>query len=294
MDKVLTEMNVRLSSAVTDLSGATGLAIIQAIVDGEQDPHKLAAHRDPRVKATQEEIARQRHGNWQADLVFRLKQELQAYRFYQTLIAECDRELAKLLRAFPDRSAGVELPAETRKGRRKKKRGNSPQFDLRQLLYLMSGVDLARIDSIDVITAMTVVAEAGYDMSPWPTADHFVSWLRLAPDNRISGDKIIGKGRTPTQNRLTQALKMAASSLKSSKTYLGAQYRRLRARRGPAVAVKAMAAKLARLVYNTLRHGMEYVDRGTEFYEQQQQQRRLHALAKNAAQLGFQLVPVVS
>jgi hypothetical protein len=139
---------------------------------------------------------------------------------------------------------------------------------------------------------MTVVAEAGYDMSPWPTAAHFVSWLRLAPDNRISGDKIIGKGKTPTQNRLTQALKMAASSLTASKAYLGAQFRRLRARRGPAIAVKAMAAKLARLVYNMLHHGMEYVDRGTEFYEQQQRERRVYVLTKNAAQLGFQLVPV--
>jgi hypothetical protein len=246
------------------------------------------------VKATQEEIARQLHGNWQEDILFRLQQELAAYRFWQTLMAECDQELAKLLRAFPDRSAGVALPEETRKNRRKKKRGNSPQFDLRQLLYLMSGVDLSRIDGIDVSTAMTVVAEAGYDMSAWPTADHFVSWLRLAPDNRISGDKINGKGRTPTQNRLSQALKMAASSLKASKTYWGAQFRRLRTRRGPAIAVKAMAARLARLVYNMLQHGMEYVDRGTEFYEQQQREHRLHALAKNAAQLGFQLVPVVS
>lgn len=294
MDKVLTEMNVRLSSAVTDLSGATGLAIIQAIVNGERDPQELAAYRDPRVKATEEEIARQLQGNWQEDLLFRLQQELAAYRFFQTLIAECDKELAKLLRAFPDRSAGVALPEEKRRNRRKKKRGNSPQFDLRQLLYLMSGVDLTRVDGIDVITAMTVVAEAGYDMSPWPTADHFVSWLRLAPDNRISGDKIIGKGRTPTQNRLTQALKMAANSLKVSKTYLGAQFRRLRARRGPPVAVKAMAAKLARLVYNMLRHGMEYVDRGIEFYEQQQQERRIRALTKNAALLGFQLQPVAS
>jgi hypothetical protein len=108
-----------------------------------------------------------------------------------------------------------------------------------------------------------------------------------------SGDKIIGKGRTPTQNRLTQALKMAASSLKASKTYLGAQLRRLQGRRGHVV-VKAMAAKLARLVYNMLRHGMAYVDRGTEFYAQQQKKRRFHALYKNAAQMGFQLVPVGS
>lgn len=211
-----------------------------------------------------------------------------------SIVQSFTSNVAKLLGALPDRNTGVALPEEKRRNRRKKKRGNSPQFDLRQLLYLMSGVDLTRVDGIDVITAMTVVAEAGYDMSPWPTVDHFVSWLRLAPDNRISGDKIIGKGKTPTQNRLTQALKMAASTLKTSKTYLGAQFRRLRARRGPAIAIKAMAAKLARLVYNMLRHGMEYVDRGIEFYEQQQRERRICALAKNAAELGFQLKPAAS
>src|SRR5215469_7435621 len=86
------------------------LTPLPAIVDGERDPHELAAYRDPRVKATQEEIARQLHGNWHEDLLFRLRQELAAYRFWQTLMAECDKELAKLLRAFPDRSAGVALP----------------------------------------------------------------------------------------------------------------------------------------------------------------------------------------
>jgi transposase len=120
----------------------------------------------------------------------------------------------------------------------------------------MTGTDLSQIDGIDVTTAMTILSEAGWDMSKWETEDHFVSWLRLCPDNRISGDKIIGKGRLPTNNRVTLALKMAASTLRLSNTYLGAQFRRLRTKLGAPIAIKAMAAKLARLVYRMLRHGI--------------------------------------
>ena len=129
----------------------------------------------------------------------------------------------------------------------------------------MTGTELSQIDGIDVMTAMTILSEAGWDMSKWETEDHFVSWLRLCPDNRISGDKIIGKGRLPTNNRVTLALKMAASTLRLSYTYLGAQFRRLRTKLGAPIAIKAMAAKLARLVYRMLRHGMQFVDRGAKF-----------------------------
>src|SRR4029077_15192124 len=100
--------------------------------------------------------------------------------------------------------------------------------DVLQGLFRLTGTDLTRIDSIDVMTAMTVISEAGYDMSKWKTEDHFVSWLRLCPDTRISGNKVIGKGRLPTNNPISIALNMAASALLKSKTYLGAQFRRLR------------------------------------------------------------------
>ena len=154
----------------------------------------------------------------------------------------------------------------------------------------MSGTDLTRIDCIDVMTAMTVISEAGWDMSNWKTEDHFVSWLRLCPDNRISGDKIIGKGRLPTNNRVNIALKMAASSLRLNNTYLGAQFRRLRTRLGAPIAIKAMAAKLARLVYRMLRYGMKYVDRGAAFYELQNRQLQIKRLKSKAAKLGLQIV----
>jgi transposase len=154
----------------------------------------------------------------------------------------------------------------------------------------ISGTDLTRIDGIDVITATTIISEAGWEMSKWETEDHFVSWLRLCPDNRISGDRIIGKGRLPTNNRLTITLKMAASSLRLSNTYLGAQFRRLRARLGGPIAIKAMAAKLARLVYRMLRYGMHYVDKGALFYQAQHRQLQIKQLKWKAAKLGFRVL----
>jgi transposase len=205
-------------------------------------------------------------------------------------MAACDEQLQPYLQQREDRSQGASLPEEKRKGRLKKKKGNAPQFDLRAELFRMTGTDLTRIDAIDVVTATTLLSEAGWDMSKWETENHCVSWLRLCPDNRISGEKIMGKGRLPTNNRIHVALKMAASSLRTSNTYRGAQFRRLRTKLGSPVAIKAMAAKLARLVYRMLRYGMKYVDRGVEFYEAQHRRLLIKHLRDNAAQLGFRLV----
>ena len=290
MQKVLTQMNVQLANVLSDISGVTGQAIIKAILAGERDPHQLAELRDPHVKADKEQIARYLEGNWQEDLLFVLKQEHEAYKFCQQQMVTCDQQLEQYLRQREDRSQGAPLPEEKRKGRLKKKKGNTPQFDLRADLFRMTGTDLTTIDGIDVMTATTILSEAGWDMSKWETEDHFVSWLRLCPDNRISGEKIIGKRRLPTNNRITIALKMAATTLRTSKTYLGAQFRRLRTRLGAPIAIKAMAAKLARLVYRIMRYGMKYVDRGVEFYEAQHRGRQIKNLKSTAAKLGFHLV----
>src|SRR5260370_1259650 len=210
IQKALTQMNLQLANVLTDISGATGQAIIKAILAGERNPHKLAEFRDPRVKASEEQIAQSLEGNWQPDLLFLLKQEQDGYEFCQRQIAECDRQLAQYLQQREDRSQGAPLPEEKRKGRLKKKRGNKPRFDLRKGLFRMTGTDLTRIDGIDVMTATTVISEAGYDMSKWKTENHFVSWLRLCPDNRISGGKVIGKDRLPTNNPISIAFNIAA------------------------------------------------------------------------------------
>ena len=290
MQKALTQMNIQLANVLSDVSGMTGQTIIQAILAGERDPHKLAEFRDPRVKASEAEIARSLEGNWQEDLLFLLQQEQDGYEFCQKQMAECDQRFEQHLQQREDRSAGATLPEEKRKERLKKKKGNKPRFNLRTGLFRMTGTDLTRIDGLDVMTATTVISEAGYDMSKWADENHFVSWLRLCPDNRISGGKVIGKGRLPTNNPISIALKMAATTLRQSKTYLGAQFRRLRTRLGAPIAIKAMAAKLARLVYRMLRYGMKYVDQGAAFYEAQHRQVQIKQLKWKAAKLGFQIV----
>src|SRR6267143_1386392 len=290
IQKALTQMNLQLANVLSDLSGVTGQAIIKAILAGERDPHKLAAFRNWRVKATHEQIARSLEGNWQEDLLFVLKQEQDGYEFCQQQMAECDRRLKQYLQQREDRSQGASLPEEKRKERLKKKKGNAPQFDLRTELFRMSGTDLTQIDGIDVMTATTILSEAGWDMSKWQTEHHFVSWLRLCPDNKVSGDKIIGKGRLPTNNRITNTLKMAASSLRTSNTYVGAQFRRFRTKLGAPVAIKAMAAKLARLVYRMLRYGMQYVDKGATFYDAQHRKLQINYLKWKAANLGLQII----
>src|SRR5215469_10308499 len=291
IQKTLTQMNIQLANVLSDLSGATGQAIIKAILGGERDPHELAGFPDPRVKASEEEIAQSLEGQWQPDLLFVLKQEQEGYEFCQRQIAQCDRQLEQYLLQREDRSHGAPLPEEKRKIRlKKKKNGNKPQFDLRAELFRMTGTDLTRLDGVDVMTATTIVSEAGYDMSRWQTENHFVSWLRLCPDNRISGDKIIGQGRLPTNHRATIALKMAASTLRTNQTYLGAAFGRLRTKLGAPVAIKAMAAKLARLLYRMLRYGMNYVDQGVEFYEAQHRKLQINSLKWKAAQLRFQII----
>jgi transposase len=291
MQKALTQMNIQLANVLSDVSGMTGQAIIKAILAGERDAHKLSAFRDHRVKASEEQIAQSLEGNWQEDLLFVLKQEQEGYEFCQQQMADCDRRLEQHLQQREDRSQGAHLPEEKRKERlRKKKKGNAPAFDLRLELFRMTGTDLTQIDGVDAMTATTILSEVGWDMSKWETEHHFVSWLRLCPDNRISGDKIIGKGRLPTNNRATLALKMAASTLRLSNTYLGAQFRRLRTRLGAPMAIKAMAAKLARLVYRMLRYGMQFVDRGAKFYEAQHRNQQISYLKWKAAKLGFKII----
>jgi transposase len=290
IQKALTQMNIQLANVLSDVSGMTGQAIIHSILAGERDPDKLAEFRDPRVKASKHEIARSLEGNWEEDLLFVLRQEQDGYEFCQKQMVECDRQVEQYLQQREDRSKGTPLPEEKRKGRLKKKKGNAPQFDLRGELFRMTGTDLTQIDSIDVMTATTILSEVGWDMGKWETEDHFVSWLRLCPDNRISGDKIVGKGRLPTKNRVSIALKMAASTLRRSNTYLGAQFRRFRTKLGSPIAIKAMAAKLARLVYRMLRYGMKYVDQGAKFYETQHRILQVKQLKWKAAKLGFQVV----
>jgi transposase len=152
------------------------------------------------------------------------------------------------------------------------------------------GADLTRIDGIKVMTIQTIYSELGTDLSAFPSENHFASWLILAPKRDVSGGKVIRHHWVKGRNRVAKALRMAAETLKDSRSYLGARYRSLRGRLGAPKAIKAMARYLACLVYRMLMKGQDWVDRGAAYYEQRQQQRKLIHLQRKAKLLGFQLV----
>jgi transposase len=267
MQKVLTEMNVQLANVISDISGLTGLTIIQAILDGERNRYKLAALADVRIQASQEDIARSLEGNWRKELLFILQQELNLYQVYQQQIAECDTALAAHLQTLEDKVEPGSQPPVAKAG--KKAGTNAPtSFDLRGELYRISGTDLTQIDGINIMNAQTIIAEVGIDMSRFPSEAHFASFLGLCPDNQITGGKVFRRSTRHVENRAATALRMAATSLWRSKTYLGAKFRRLRARLGAPKAITAMAHMLARLVYRMLRYGEQYVDKGMKYYEE--------------------------
>ena len=284
MQKALTQMNIQLANVISDVAGVTGQKIIREIVAGERDAEVLAAYRDVRIKATEAEIAKSLLGNWRAEHLFALKQALAGFDFCVAQLAECDTEAERVLREL---HAHEGQPA---KGKRRSRARNAPKFDVREHLFKVCGVDLTRIDGIDVSTALVVLSEIGVDMSRFPTVKHFTSWLGLCPGTKISGGKILGSRSKRTANRATQALKLAAAALRSSKSALGAYYRRMCARMDKAKAVTAAAHKLARLIYVMLTKGEEYTDQGQQYYEARYRERVVRQLAKRARELGMDLV----
>ena len=180
MHKALTQMNVKLQHVIRDITGKTGMDIMEAIVGGERDPRKLAQLRDARIKADEATIDRSLRGHRREEHIFELTQALELYRAYQGKIAECDREIEAQLERFEDRSGGEPPPPNSKKRNQK----NAPRFDVQSHLYRMTGVDLTRIDGVDGFTALKVISETGTDMTTWPSAKHFASWLGLSPHNR--------------------------------------------------------------------------------------------------------------
>ena len=292
MQKDLDQMNVCVHHAVSDITGVTGLAIIRAIVDGERDPQILARMRDRRCRKSEEQIADFLTGNWRPEHLFNLHQALKIYDQICTVIKDYDSEILKYLTQLqPPDAADSDVPPPISKAKAKSiaKRGHEP---MRQCLFRVCGFDLTTIDGIGVDTASVIISELGLDLTSFPTEDHFVSYLRLAPNLSISaGKKVHGKSKATTCTRMSNALRMAATTLRSTKTALGAFYRRVAWRKGASVAVFATARKLACLVYRLIRYGHAYVDIGAKAYEERFNQRRIKAYTRALRQMGYTIAP---
>lgn len=288
MQKALDQMNVQLHHVVSDVTGATGMRIIRDILSGTRDPTLLAQHRDRRCKASLEVITEALVGNYRAEHVFALRQAVELYDGYQEHVAQCDQEIERILSQLQERAEAPQRPLP--RPRHRTKQPNALGFDAREALYKLLGVDLTQIHGMGPYLALKLIAECGRDMSRWPTAKHFTSWLTLAPGSKISGGKVLSSRTRPSSNRAAALLRLAAVAVGRTDTALGAFYRRLSARVGKAKAVTATARKIAVLFYNTLRYGMEYVDPGAAYYEERYRQRVLANLRRRAEAFGLVLV----
>lgn len=290
MQKSLDQMNICVHHAVSDITGVTGLAIIRAIVDGERDPKLLARMRDPRCRRSEEEITDYLTGNWRPEHLFNLRQALKIYDQIRSVIEDYDTEILNYLKELqpPDADdSDVPPPYSKAKAKSIAKRGHEP---MRQSLFRFCGFDLTTIDGIGVDTASVIISELGLDLSPFPTESHFVSYLRLAPNLSISaGKKVPGKFKATTCTRVANALRMSATTLRNTKTALGAFYRSVAWRKGASVAVFATARKLAHLVYRLIRYGQAYVDIGSKAYEEHYNQRRIKTYTKILLEMGYKI-----
>ncbi len=291
MQKALQQMNLQLMQVLSDVTGLSGLAIIEAILQGERDPVKLSQLVDRRVRATPAAIQKALVGDYRPEHLFVLKQAFALYHTYEEKIQACDQEIARAIAQWPDRVDLSRQPVPARKAGGKPRLDQMAGLDMRECLYRKTGVDLTAIEGIGVLTSLVMFTEVGPDLSRFPTEKHFCSWLGLCPDNRISGGKVLSSRTRRVVNRLADALRLAATTLERSPSALGGFYRRMKARLGAAEAVTATAHKLARIIYRLIKHGEAYVCQGLAAYEKQFQHRKLRALQKAAKTMGFELIP---
>jgi transposase len=291
MQKSLRQMNLLLDNVVTDITGQTGVRIIRAILSGERDAKKLASFRDGRCKSSLEEITQSLLGNYRKEHLFTLKQSVELYDTYHTKLKDCDREIENQLDELEKQPASTSLPA---KNRRKKNNQNAMKFNVVNYLYEICGTDLTEIDGLDEHSVLKIVSETGVNMDKWETEKHFVSWLGLSPNNKISGGKILSSKTIKTQNRAKQVFKLAAFALSNSKSGLGAFYRRIRARLGAPKAINATARKVAIIFYNMIKFKTAFRSQTQEEYDELNKKRIMKNLKQKAKQFGLELVPMTA
>jgi len=288
MQKALDQMNLQVHHVISDIVGQTGLAIVDAILDGERDPLTLAKLRNERIKASEEVIAKSLVGDYRPEHLFTLRQSLAAYRSYQKLIDECDREIRQRLRDFQPPHPPAERPDEEKCTHKARSSGSVLRSELKRVF----GIDLTRIPGIRTGIAQTLFGEIGPDFTPFRSASAFASWMGLCPDNDISGGKVLWTGTRKVKCRAATALRLAAQSLHHSKSGLGDFYRRMRAKLGAPEAITAAAHKLARILFHLISTRQEFDESkftADQLRFQKSQETKLRAKAKS---LGYQLVPI--
>jgi transposase len=280
LQQSLTLMNVQIHRVLSDLTGLSGMRILRAIVAGERDGKVLASMRDRRVKASEEDIVKSLEGSWAPEHLYCLKQSLAIYDMLCAQLADLDEQVTRELA----RLSHSQKPAKAISSRR-----GQPHFEMRGYLKDLTGCDATQLEGIQALTWLGLVSEMGTDLSRFPTDKHFTSFLGLCPNNRITGGKIRSRRSANVTSPTANLFRMAAMSLSRSKSYLGAFFRSVAARRGTPKAITATARKLAERYYMLMTKGGEYAMKTQQDFEDLHAERRLNRLQKAAADLGFTL-----
>lgn len=272
MQKFLKLLNFRLDVVVRDVCGLTGMKIIKDICAGNLEATSLAKHRHYNCRKSEEEIAKALKGNDHPAYLFGLKQEYETYEFYQKKIAECDAQIADLMQTQIDARFEKKTLATTPKPYKRENKNAIKAIDLNQAAFqYLEGVDLMAIEGLSHSTILTLLSEVGpKGFEQFPTAKHFTSWLRLAPNNKISGGKLLSSKTPKGSNRLKIALRNAANAIGNLKdTHLSDFFRRIAYRKGRNVAISATARKLAVIIWNMVVKKVPYqTDKVYLFLEQ--------------------------
>ena len=291
IQKALDQMNLQVHRVLSDITGLSGLRILDAILAGERDPVTLARLCHSRVKTSHNTVAKSLEGDYRSEHVFALRQSLAGYRYYQGLIADVDKEIQRHLADLKTVGDTDAEPQQRTKKTAYQRRHYEPKtFDLRGELYRIFGVDLTDIPGISAVTAHTILCEIGTDVSQFRNASAFASWMGLCPDRQISGGRVLYTKSRRVRNRIALALRLGANSLHHAHNYLGEFFRRISRRLGKPQAITATAHKLARIVFHLLSVREPYNESVFHQCDQDAQRRAEIRLRKHAAQLGFQVV----
>ena len=286
MQKAMEQMNIKLQNVIADITGKSGQAIIEAILQGERQAEVLVELLDGRVKASREAVIKSLKGVWKEENLFELKQSFELYHAYRQKIQQCDDEI----KAHLTSRIYTPQPKEVKKMKVRSNKNNL-SFDATEILTQITGVDLTQIFGITDTNAIEIISEIGLDMSKWPTEKNFTSWLNLAPNNKVSGGKILSSRIQKKKNRAGQVFKMAAYAVQRSKNWLAIFYHRIKAKCGAARAVTATARKIAVIFYKLLKEKTEFKPLSIEQYTQTFKEKQVRKLKKQAHRLGLILVP---
>lgn len=287
MHKALEQMNIKLQHVIADITGKSGMAIIESIIKGQRDAENLVSLLDGRIKASKEEVKRSLEGVWKDENIFELEQSFEMYHLYRSKIKACDSRIQDLMlqKTTPAQRSNKSMRPYIKSNK------NNLNFDATEILQEITGTDVTEIFGINNSNALEILCETGFDMNKWPTEKHFTAWLNLAPNNKISGGKILSSKIPKKKNRAGQVFRLAAYAIQRSKNWLSLFYHRIKSRSGVKKAITATARKIAVIFYKMLKDQVMFNPVNIDVYADSFKQYQLKKLERQAKSFGLRLAP---